>query len=354
MFIRATRMDTGRGCGRSPRVRPCTLRLCALWALCVGAAAISLPAPLALGAEPPAPTVGGLAAGEITEDTAVLEARINPGGNETTYELWIACLGAHGVDPPCEPSRVYGEGKVAPPIAEHALSIKVTGLRPGYSYAYWIVVANSYGTAESRHRGFETAPYGACRTGCPYVSEVPEWFERLSEEESAQTLREYEAKHAVELESLHRQEAERQHEIEALAASEAADLSRQREEEARSRAAAGAWLNAETLTVRGGDTAIAKLECLGTASCHGHLRLTAKSPGDSRDGKRNSDVLVGTTSFSIAADEERRIRISLNSTGRRLFRLAHGRFRATLTMIVRAPVPVSRSTAVRLKSPARQ
>ncbi len=327
-------------------------RSCAVWLLCCGvsAGAISLSPARALGVEPLAPTISELAAHDITEQGATLEAQIDPEGSETTYALWIQCFAAPAEYPPCEPAaaRVYGEGTVGAAVSDQAVSLKVAGLQPGYFYMYWIVAANSHATTESRHRGFATAPYGACRAECPYVSEVSEWFERLSEEESAQTLREYEAKHAVELEALRRQQAERQHELEAAAATQEAELGRRREEEARSRASAGAWLTAESLTVRGG-TAIARLECLGTADCRGHLRLTAKHLADSRDGKRNTSVVIGTSSFSIAADEERRIPISLNPAGRRLLRLAHGRVHATLTMIVLAPSQVSRSTVVRLE-----
>ena len=321
----------------------------------------ALHAEQARAAEGNGPVIGHVTAAEVAEHQVKVEAQIDPGGLETAYEIRLVW---QLPDPTGGPPANAGERPTGGPQTQTAhiaaatinqtVSATFTGLQWGYVYYYVVVAGNS----ASQTRG--ESPYQFALhisgefpngegTGPPYESEIPLWYTKLSEEESAQTLREYEAKHAVELEALHRQEAERQHELEALATSEAADLRRQREEEARSRAAAGAWLTGGVLTVGRGDTASAKLECLGTAGCRGRLRLTAKNVQGSRHAKGTADILVGASSFSIAADEERRIRISLNPAGRRLLRRAHGRFRATLTITALAPTPVTRSTGVRLE-----
>jgi hypothetical protein len=95
------------------------------------------------------------------------------------------------------------------------VSATFTGLWWGYIYDYVVVAANSAGQTRGE------SPYGFALhvsgefpngegTGPPYESEVPIWSTKLSEAESAQTLKEYEAKHAKELEAQHAKEHQEQ------------------------------------------------------------------------------------------------------------------------------------------------
>jgi len=56
----------------------------------------------ALAVEGDRPTLVNAGATIITEQGAELDAQINPGNSETTYEFWLECQHAPGY--PCEPT----------------------------------------------------------------------------------------------------------------------------------------------------------------------------------------------------------------------------------------------------------
>jgi len=87
-------------------------------------------------------------------------------------------------------------------------------------------------------------------------------------------------------------------------------------------------LTATTVTVWGGSLAEVKLECLGIASCHGKLTLTAKNTVRAKGKGTARTVRIGTASFSIGGDEAKTVKINLNAAARSLLRTAHGRLNA--------------------------
>lgn len=301
---------------------------------------------LAAGGEPP--TISGESPTGITEYGATLEAQINPEGSETTFEVWIQCERPASGGAPCESAAVspLGQDHLAGGSAAETVRGVVTSLQPGYSYTYWFVATNLAGRTEGRHRSLKTQPSGACdgSLGCPYVSELPEWFEKLSEEQSAQTRREYEARHARELEAQHAKEAEEQRAGEATEAREAAALKRRKEEEAAM--TGGVSLAATGISVQRNDMALVKLECLGIESCHGKLVLSAKSGVKARvrKGKKARLVSIGTTGFTISGNETKTVQVKLDAVGRALLGADHDRLSASLALLELAPNPQNTQT----------
>ena len=113
---------------------------------------------------PPAskvPVIEGLSASHITQDDATLEARINPEGLETTYELWME-------DPcrsPMECIRVplLASGTIPATATNESLSIDLASsgehlnIEPGMTYGYWMIAKNAAGTTEVQ-KTFKTLP----------------------------------------------------------------------------------------------------------------------------------------------------------------------------------------------------
>src|ERR1700722_19236569 len=238
-------------------------------------------APSALAAEGQ-PTIVDAQATNITEDSATLEAQIDPEGSETTYEFWREfSVCQHPSD--CEAIAVgtVGEGHIAAGDSEQTVSVQLSDLQPGYSYSYWAVATNSAGKVQSRERVFETQPAGACSEGCH--EEVPPYESKLSPgiEESARNY----------AEGALAREAERQ----AKAAKEQAE----REAAARANqpvipttsspppAATGSVsLSSTSVTVQSNGMALVKLNCLGVESCRGKLTLTAQGTAKAKGSKR--------------------------------------------------------------------
>jgi hypothetical protein len=109
----------------------------------------------------------------------------------------------------------------------------------------------------------------------------------------------------------------------------------------------GVSLVGGTVAVRGGGSALVKLECLGSASCHGKLTLSiaAKIAATARAKKRPAPtVKIGAAGFSIQGDATKTVKLDLDATGRRLLSAGHGRLRASLAMLQLAPMPENTQT----------
>jgi hypothetical protein len=229
--------------------------------------------------------------GEVT-----VSADINPEGLETSYEIKLEC----GTDEPvpCDsiPSE-RGEGHLAADYGVHEVSLVLTGLQPG-TYWFGVRASNSAGEASrsSNILSIPPVPPGACPNGCPtpepYKPEIPPWYVALSEEESAKTLKEYEAKQqqkAKEQEEAKAREAARYaaeeaelKQAEEREAQEAAARERQEREEAEAEhpACRVPALKGETLTVA--RRALARAHCrLGVVhrSAHRHGALYVSAQG---------------------------------------------------------------------------
>ena len=187
--------------GRPVSMRACRLVLIPFAILAGGLVFSAAPASATEGGRP---MIENVTATKVYEHEGTLEAQINPEGSETTYEIWLECQSAHEPFWPCEPimnsQRI--EGHIAAGFEAKTVSLHLAGLQPGFHYWYGVAAANSAGRTESRVNIFidSVIPPGACPNGCgkneQYGSETPQWYTKLSNEESAQTLKEYEAKHA--------------------------------------------------------------------------------------------------------------------------------------------------------------
>jgi hypothetical protein len=176
-------------------------------ALCGVSAAVFLqPSTQAQAAEGVAPVIGHVTATEVAEHEEKVEAQVNPGGLETDYEVRLVW---QLPDPPGGPPPNAGEGptggaqtqtgRIVASSGDQTVSATLTGLQWGYVYYYVIIAANSVAQTkgESPYQfGFHISgefPNGE-GSGPPFESEIPIWYNKLSEEESAQTIKEYEAK----------------------------------------------------------------------------------------------------------------------------------------------------------------
>jgi hypothetical protein len=103
---------------------------------------------------PVAPTIQNLSATEITDETATLEAQINPENSETEYEVVIA--------DPCggPPDCVLSREKIIPPSGHEYVRIELAGkelhLEPNTTYEYWIIAKNSDAQKAEVHETFTT------------------------------------------------------------------------------------------------------------------------------------------------------------------------------------------------------
>jgi hypothetical protein len=108
------------------------------------------------------------------------------------------------------------------------------------------------------------------------------------------------------------------------------------------------WVGGSTISVQR-RAALVKLDCTGTQTCSGTLKLTAQRSTLEGNEKRTRTVPIGTATFSIAPGKTSTIQLKLNATGRALLHSARGHLSATLTILKRAPVPSqTRTETVRL------
>ncbi len=148
------------------------------------------------------------------------ETGINPEGLATSYEIKLSCE-------MCQPSGYMSSAEGSFPAVEESrtTSLDLTGMQPN-SYHFDVLATNSAGKAV-REGEFTvpTPPPSTCQNSCENTAEVPQWYTGLSEQESAKTRAEYEAK---------QRQAKEQEEQKAAAtrAVEAEAAKRHREEEA--------------------------------------------------------------------------------------------------------------------------
>jgi hypothetical protein len=108
---------------------------------------------------PSAPSVESESVSKIRATEATLGATVDPGGLETEYEFWLEYNVCQNADPgsvncaavALEPR---GEGTIPAGYGAHAISKKITGLNPGYTYRFWVVATNTEGEDTGSHRQF--------------------------------------------------------------------------------------------------------------------------------------------------------------------------------------------------------
>jgi hypothetical protein len=342
---------------RAKRSFPSPVLRVALVSCAILASGLVLSAARASAAEGVGPVIGHVAATEVAEHEVKVEAQIDPGGLETTYEVWLVWQEAD----PKGGATNSGErptggaqtqtGHIAAGSGDQTVSVTLKGLQWGYLYWYGVRAVNS----ACNTRG--ESPYTFALhisgefpngegTGPPYETEISCGFSKLSEEESAKTLKEYEAKHAKELEAQHAKEHEEQEFKEAAARAAEVTARKQREEQEQDKG--GLSLAATNVAVQRNGTALVKLTCLGIASCRGKLTLTAKSTvmANGKKKTRTRTVSIGTVSFSIAGDETKTVKVRLASSGRALLSAGHGRCSASLAILELAPGPRNTQTKI--------
>jgi hypothetical protein len=121
-------------------------------------AVLALSAAPALAAAPP--TIEGESVSNVTEHEATLEARIDPEGLETTYEIWVAEQVECQADESCPIE--FGEisqwparrGQISAGDSNQVVSADLTHLEKESSYSFWVVATNSAGKTEGSHRKF--------------------------------------------------------------------------------------------------------------------------------------------------------------------------------------------------------
>ncbi len=168
------------------------------WAGALGLAAALLtigalgPATAAATNGPPVIDSTGWGVGsEIT-----VEAKINPNGLATSYEIKLACetCGPPGYAP--------ATGQLLAVEEARTVRLSLTGIKPG-GYRFDVYASNTIGEASAYGElTVPEVPPGACLNGCSNnkenTAETPPWYEELSNSELAQTLEEYEEKQARE------------------------------------------------------------------------------------------------------------------------------------------------------------
>jgi hypothetical protein len=103
-----------------------------------------------------APVAPGLQAGPVSDRTAtsaVLNGKVNPFGQQTTYHFEYGETVGYGKTAPAGVEDVAGNGYV-PRVAYHAVS----GLQPSTTYHYRLVATNATGTSATADATFTTRP----------------------------------------------------------------------------------------------------------------------------------------------------------------------------------------------------
>jgi len=124
----------------------------AVW--CVLAGGLLFASAPASATEPVAPAIQNLSATEITDETATLEAQINPENSETAYEVVIAN--------PCggPPDCILSSGKIPATTAREYVRIELASkklnLEPNTTYEYWVVAKNTDAQKAEVHNTFTT------------------------------------------------------------------------------------------------------------------------------------------------------------------------------------------------------
>ncbi len=135
---------------------------------------------------------------------------------------------------------------------------------------------------------------------------------------------------------------------------EEAAAKKKREEEAAA-ATGSVSLDEVTIDVQSAHEAAVKLACTGTGTCSGKLSLTGEVPLKKGKKTKVKTEVIGTATFSISAAKTTTVKLTLNTTGRRLLSTDHGRLDASLTILESSPSPSQVHTeSVRLVSEGHQ
>jgi hypothetical protein len=157
---------------------------------------------------------------------------------------------------------------------------------------------------------------------------------RIAEEVAAERKRQEEASATA---ARQKQEEERRQ--------EEAAIKKKQEEEAKIPATGSVSLASTSVAVQSNGSALVKLNCLGIASCHGKLTLSAKIAAKDKGKKQPArTVKIGTVSFSISGDETKTVKIKLDAAGGALLSADHGRCGASLAILELAPSPENTQT----------
>jgi hypothetical protein len=208
-----------------------------------------------------------------------VEARINPEGHETTYEITLNCPGQEN----CQ----HTEGQLPADDEEHTVSLNLTGLQPSSSYRFGIYAhSTAGGAAWPGEFTVPEIPPGSAPNGSkvtePYAPPALPWTAEAGAEMAAQAVAE---QHAIE------HEVQQAKEAAANRATEAEALKRHQEGE---QAATAAWQREEaehpacTVPALKGDTLADARRALAAAHCrlgavhqpahhHGTLHVSAQS-----------------------------------------------------------------------------
>ncbi len=268
------------------------------------------------------------ATASVTSTSAILEGALEPAGANLEYEFQYS-----------KGASCQGEAATQSAQGEDKVSAKVEGLTPNTEYTVCLVATKHLAfydtdTAVGTPQTFRTLESQA---------EKEAWFKTFAEENARKVAEEaaVRMRHEEEVAAA----ATKKHQEEAAAAShkqEEEAAPKKKKEEAP--ATGGISLAATDITVQSDGVALVKLDCLGIASCHGKLTLTAKSSVKGKGAKNARKVTIGTVSFSIAGDEAKTEKIKLNTAGRALLIADHGHCSANLRILELAPSPKNTQT----------
>jgi hypothetical protein len=98
------------------------------------------------------PAISGVRPTDVAETSATLNARIDPGGFDTTYKFEYGPSAEYGSVAPAGGASV-GAGSEPVPV-----SAEITGLQPGVAYHFRVVATNQWGTATTDDSRFTFFP----------------------------------------------------------------------------------------------------------------------------------------------------------------------------------------------------
>ena len=98
------------------------------------------------------PAIDGLKAEELTATSAVLSAKINPNGLNTTYQFKYGSSTNYGQGQP-EP-----EGELKAANSDQAIEVHLSNLAPGVTYHYTLLATNGDGTTTAEDHSFNFYP----------------------------------------------------------------------------------------------------------------------------------------------------------------------------------------------------